>query len=301
MDTKLIFVVLVVALLPSALAIIVAVEVGEVIDGYSPYFEVGEGVQNVPQRFLMVWENSGSLGCSVLMQVEVYKLGLNGSKLVSTSWSNDTPLESGGTGTLEAYWPPEEPGDYMANLTLHLCRRIVEGPVVNFSVKANDKGFEKAPFEIRGITNDYERIIIDFESRRNMEDLVIIPSGYPRGWVVQSRSVKGVEANKTYYIGLAYEPAIWGEKSLSIGIVTKDGRYSTKTPYTLQKVTPGFWDVWTIPILIFLVIILVVTNLIAVFWDKITRFNRRHLTKKNLGSKLDRFRKEKTRENRKGE
>lgn len=300
MDMKSIFLVLMMASLPSALALVVAVEVGEVIEGYSPYFEVNGGVQNVPQRFLMVWENSGSVGCGVLMQVEVYQVGLNGSKLVSTSWSNNTPIESGGTETLEAYWLPGEPGDYIANFTLHLCRRIVGGAVVDFQVEPKDRSFEKAPFEVRGITNDYGRITIELESNRDIEDLVVIPSGYPRGWVMQSKSFRGIRGNKTYHLGLAYEAAIWREEPLSIKIITKDGRYSIETPYTLQKVTPGFWEVWTVPILMFLVVILTVTNLIAVFWGGIIRFRRKYLTGRYIGPKLDRFRKEKARKNREG-
>lgn len=291
-----ILLVILLVVLPLTSGLMVKVEVMGTIEGNAAYYEIEDGTQYRPHRFLVSWENVGSVGCGIVLRADVYEVGENKSVHIYTAWSEGTPAESGETIVLETYWLPEEPGNYEVNLSVILCHKFSQLARTNFTIEKASQSFQKAPFEIKNMENNKSWVSFEIESSEDIHELIIIPTKYPLGWSVESKSVGQVRKNKVKEVSVSYESGIWKEKELTFEILDKYGNYRKTIVYKLLKEgTEDFWKKWTIPILIFLIIILALSNVCLLQRERLSRFKKQYLTKEQLESKLDKFRKESAR------
>ncbi|MBN2518299.1 MAG: hypothetical protein JXB14_05620 [Candidatus Altiarchaeota archaeon] len=288
--------ILLILALPLVSGLMVRVEVRGTIEGNIPYQEITDGLQDRPFRFLITWENTGSVGCDVVLRTDVYAKEAEKKSHVYTAWSESTPIESGATGNIEAYWLPGEPGEYEANLSIILCNNFLQVLQANISINESQGTFEKAPFEVLRVENDEKQVEFEVKSEEDLEELIIIPTKYPLGWRVDSKAFRNIGGDEPKILSLDYEPGIKGEKEITFELLANGGKYKKLLFYTISlEKKRDFWSIWTIPLLIFLVVILTASNLCLLQRERLSRFKRKYLTKGYLGPKLDKFRKERAR------
>ncbi len=222
-------------MIPSALAIIqVNIYVSGSIDGRIPHSNIPEEVNNTPQSFLVVWENTGSIGCRFRLRADIYEIINDTKKQVYTSWSEETPIEPGEQANLIAYWYPKSPGNFTVRTFLYYCNTIRDGPRANFTVFKQNITAKEIPVEVKTESTE-SYVAFRFNSKENIENLVIIPDEYPFGWTFDSKKVDWIEEGKEKIVKLDYEAGIWKERNVSFDIVTLDGRYYQSKEITLKK------------------------------------------------------------------
>ncbi len=223
------------SLISSAAAIVqVNVYVSSFMDGGIAYSNIPDRVNNTPQSFLLVWENTGSIGCSFRQRVDIYEIIDNKTRQVYTSWSEKVPIEPGGQGNLIAYWHPRNSGDYMARTFLYYCNSIENGPTANFTVFKSNITAKEIPAELK--TEGTEQYVdFRFNSKEDINQLAIIPRDYPLGWAFESKGVDGIEKGREKTVRVNYDAGIWKERNVSFDIVTLDGKYYQSEEVTLRK------------------------------------------------------------------
>jgi hypothetical protein len=222
-------------LMSSVVAIVqVNVYVSTSLDGRIPYFNIPGEVDDTPQSFLVVWENTGSIGCGFRLRADVYELVGNKTRQAYTSWSEEKSIEPGGHEELTAYWYPKGSGNFTVRTFLYYCNSIEDGPRANFTVFRSNITAGEMPFEVKTETTE-NYVEFRFNSREDVRDLIIIPRRYPVGWVFDSKKVDWIGKGKEKIVKVDYEAGIWGEKNISFDMVTSDGEYYQSTEVTLRK------------------------------------------------------------------
>ncbi|MCK4490978.1 MAG: hypothetical protein KAU03_00025 [Candidatus Altiarchaeales archaeon] len=203
---------------------LISVNVKEKIDWNIAYERANTIVNNTPQEFLLVWENTGSVACRVRTRTDIY-LRENGDYPVYVAWSNEVPVESGIQVTFTSYWYPKESGNYTAKTSVYYCNFLEKGPEVNFTVvkkKIKDKTKMKEPLEIH-ISNTENYVEFRMKAERDLRDVVIIADRYPLGWIFESGKISAIEEGQEKIIKVNYIPSIWRGEDIVFEIVTMDG------------------------------------------------------------------------------
>jgi hypothetical protein len=210
------------------------VYVSNLIDGRMPYIDMPAVVNNTPQKFIIVWENTGSVGCNFRMRADIYQRVKGESVPVYSSWSKAVPIEPGGAGNLEAYWYPNRTGEYSVETFLYFCNFLSDGPKSNFTVFKANRTLAKMPAAIRAeSTEDYIDFVIN--PTEDISSLMIVPKSYPVGWVFESGEWRGIEKGKDNRLRLGYSAQIWKESNVSFDVVSSDGKYYQSVVVELAK------------------------------------------------------------------
>jgi hypothetical protein len=238
----------------------VNVYVSDLIDGRMPYIDMPAVVNNTPQKFIIVWENTGSVGCNFRMRADIYQRARGKLVLAYTSWSKAVPIEPGGAGNLEAYWYPNKTGDYSVETFLYFCNFLSVGPKSNFTVFKANRTLAKMPAAIRAeSTEDYIDFVIN--PTEDISSLMIVPKSYPVGWVFDSGEWLGIEKGKDNRLRLGYSAQIWKASNVSFDVVSSDGRYYQSVVVELAKKQ----EFPTYPVVIGVLVLLVIILSIKVF------------------------------------
>jgi hypothetical protein len=257
MSKKIIALIALLLVIPPSIAMIeVNIYVSSFIDGRMPYHNISELVNDTPHRSTVIWENTGSVGCSFRLRADIYEIVNNTKIQAHTSWSEEKPVEPGDQAELVAYWYPKSPGNFTVRTFLYYCNTIGEGPEANFTVFRSNITAEKPPFEIKTETTE-SYIEFRFNSREDVKDLVIIPDRYPTGWAFDSKRIGLIEEGKEKIVRLNYEAGIWKEKNVSFDIVAMDGRYYHSKEITIEKKRKEEFPVYPAVAAILLVIVIV--------------------------------------------
>lgn len=257
MDKKVIIIAVFLFLMSSVVAIIeVQVYVSGRIDGEIPYHEIPGSVKDTPLRFLVVWENTGSIGCSFRLRADIYEIFNNTERQVYTTWGVEEPIEPGEVGNLEAYWYPGRGGNFTVKTFLYFCNSIEDGPSANFIVYRSNSTALDIPAEIKTESTE-EYVEFRFNPREDINSLVIVPRDYPIGWVFESKNVSGFEKGREKIVRLGYEASIWKEKNVTFDIVSQDGRFYRSSRVSLTKKEE--FPLYQITIMFLVIVILILS------------------------------------------
>jgi hypothetical protein len=244
----------------AAYSIPLKINVPEVINGNKAYLQFEQTTNESPQIFLMDWENQGSVSCKARMRVDIS----NGTTLLYTAWSREVPLEPGDHSELEAYYYPEAPGEYQANISMYFCNTIRNVGNVSFiSMPPQESGsvnnMAGSSLEIKEMnTENYVELTI--RSKENINSPVIIsPRSYPLGWIFEGAKLEGIRENEEATARLDYVPTIWKPVTIELDISTLDGRYHQTEEIVLTQEQKGYQiEQAVIPFLILVIMILMV-------------------------------------------
>ena len=70
--------------------------------------------------------------------------------------------------------------------------------------------------------------------------MIIIPSGYPTGWILEQVKIDELDSGDVRIVNLKYEPSLWKETNVMINIISEDGKYHASELFRMKKET-AFW------------------------------------------------------------
>lgn len=209
------------------------------IGGNIEYFEMNETTNSL-QKFVVQWYNSESASCRSRLEFEIYKNSYNESAYIKSVWSEERDMTPGMSNSFEAYWIPSEEGNYSVKIIVHHCHEIIESDVMNFSVESLPNWEEVMSIEAENIPG--RKIQVKLKSDKDLENIIIVPTGYPLGWIFNGERIEKIKAGETITKELDYEPSIWNEENINIQAVSLDGKYSSEKINFALKEEKYFWD-----------------------------------------------------------
>jgi hypothetical protein len=237
----------------SAGAMPLDVNVPETIRGVSQYASYGKEVSAQPQRFLLDWENQGSVSCRVRMRIDFLEEDVK----VYTGWSAEKPIEPGDHGEFVVYFYPNMSGNYTARIFAYHCNTIEElknasfsayvprseanltGNASNASARKANATAPAAPFEIK-TSNTNENVEFRVKSKTTLSELVIIPVKYPLGWIMESGKAGEIKAGEERSIDAPYVPSVWKPVEVVYEVSTLDGKYHQTVSVKLSEQKNGY-------------------------------------------------------------
>lgn len=81
-----------------------------------------------------------------------------------------------------------------------------------------------------------DKIVFSLKGDKELTNLTIIPTTYPKGWIVEQGSVKKAKANSMNNVELHYEPSVWVPGSMTVFFVTEDGSSYGSRTFEMKRV-----------------------------------------------------------------
>jgi len=235
-----------------------SIEVLPVIKGLTYFVNYTETVNQTPQKIWTYWEDKGSVGCTNRLRIDIYNSSIdklkktpqefidslnpsNQNKLQCTAWSKAVLFSPGENNNLVTYWYPFNiSGNFTGQFRLYSCNEIYEKPPFTFEVlkwqQSTDSADSEELFEKIAIkNNDENNIEITLKSRQDMNDLLILPAKYPRGWIFEYAKIDQLKKGRESKISMAYVPGIWTPTNITLHFVTENGMYHFEKEFAIEK------------------------------------------------------------------
>ncbi|MCK5698297.1 MAG: hypothetical protein KAH93_00465, partial [Candidatus Aenigmarchaeota archaeon] len=226
--------------------------------GLTYFVNYTETVNQTPQKIWTYWEDKGSIGCTNRLRIDIYNSSIdklkktpegfidplntsNQNKLQYTAWSKEVLFSPGENDYLVTYWYPFNiSGKFTGQFRLYSCNEIYEKPPFAFEVLKwqqfpepadSEKMFEKIAIK----NNDENNIEITLKSRQDLNNLLILPAKYPRGWIFEYAKIDQLKKGREIKIPMSYIPGIWAPTNITLHFVTEDGTYYFEKEFTIEK------------------------------------------------------------------
>jgi len=242
----------------------VDVNIRETIKGTNAYIDYYKNVTDSAQRFLVDWENQGSVSCKVRLRMDIS----NEISHQYTGWSGESALEPGDHSELEMYYYPPFSGTFQANITAYYCNTVEDVATVYFTartsrenVTGNSSGGDKnlalqerivkpVPVDVT-VENTETTVVMKIKPRENLSSLVISPRRYPLGWIFESKRIEDLKQNEERTVTIDYVPPIWKPATIEFDYGTLEGGYHSTREITLQEAKkPGYYTMEQITMII---------------------------------------------------
>ena len=180
-------------------------------------------------HFQVEFFNSGSVDYKARARIDIFK----GSRLLYTGWSDEREFWPGARESFDLFWYPSNlSGDFKARIRIYYAGEIAER-VINFSIQQLPK--PQSIFQMLDFRTYDEWVKLSIRSQKSVEGVVLIPSGFPRGWVFEQAKLKGLEEGKRKTAYIKYEPAIWRPVEVKIYAISQDGKFVSFQTFKLER------------------------------------------------------------------
>lgn len=230
----LVFLIFLLTLAFSSNALIIKIEVLPKIE-INPIFYFNEKQGDVQQYFLTL-ENTGSVGCNSRGMLEFYN---NSETPVYVAWSKEVSLWPGEVENLDFYTNLPN-GTYNFSLLIQHCyRQFKRGP---FKIEVKQTGkYELGVLQIVKVRTFKDYVEVWIKSKKEVENVTIIPVFYPFGWIFESTKIDKLKQDELRKVKVGYKPSIWEEANVTFHALTLDGEFFDKKTITL-KLEKGFFE-----------------------------------------------------------
>ena len=174
--------------------------------------------------------NTGSVGYKTRVRLDIYKQ----KELIQTLWSNEEDFIPGVIHHFDIYYPTTQVGNFKAELKFFFANEIKELKSFNFQVKKVT--LHENIFDIKEIETYENEIELKIISNKTLENVLIIPTNCPIGWICEQTKIEKINSNELSQINLPYESNLWRDSDITFNILTEDGKYITTKSFTLKKV-----------------------------------------------------------------
>lgn len=192
-------------------AMAISVEVESNVEGRNTFLEFDN---SSPMSVKFDWENIGSIDCNTRLRVDI----LDNSSKVHTIWSKNSALAPGGGDFFEIYYLPDETGSYSAEVKLDYCNELV--PIAAFNFTFNKPEFDELDLLVKTSSTKSE-ITFVLEPDADLDNVVIMPKDFPKGWIVNSVRVDDLKKREPKTVVLEYEPAVWMPKNVTFDFISE--------------------------------------------------------------------------------
>ncbi len=236
MRTLIFLLVIVVILFSIVKAQKVKVNVEDILEAEILSFKyISELESNQPFKVGFELMNSGSLEYSVRARLDI----INDTDLFYTGWTNEAPLWPGESYYFELYWHPiNTTGNFTGKIEIYHANEIREIETVEFEIK--DINTAEKDIRITSFKTYEDKVEVNIRSNLELKDVIIVPSGYPYGWVFEQSKIDSIDKNEEKKIELKYEPTIWKPIEVVIHIFTEDGKQYTSKTFLMEREDQSF-------------------------------------------------------------
>jgi hypothetical protein len=180
--------------------------------------------------------NSGSIGYKARIRLDIF----DHDDLVFTGWGDEKHFVPGNQKIYDLYWYPSDlEGEFKTSIWVYYANEIKKIKPIKFQVKPT----EETPGDILRILNfrTYdEEIEFLLKGNKSLENIIIVPSNYPTGWIFEQTKIDKLESGSIEIVNLKYEPSLWKSSDVTINVFTEDGKYYTSKSFSLERET-NFW------------------------------------------------------------
>jgi len=212
--------IILVLFLPLVSATVIDVTVSDFINADA----IGLKYENISQRPIKVsFEafNSGSVGCKSMIRMDI-----NRNSYTFTAWSKHFAFQPNDRESIELYWFPYNlTGSFFGRIWYYCANEIKE--ISNFSIEVKYYISKEPSIEIISPKIFEKKIAFNLRSN-STEEVIVIPSDYPKGWILEQKKLH-LEKGKMKYVELDYSKDMWKSGKLTIIAVSEKGEYGLKT------------------------------------------------------------------------
>jgi hypothetical protein len=212
-------------ILPAAMALEVGASVTNVFSLELRYFNYNNTYAT--SSFETELFNTGSLAYTAQARIEVS----NESGVAFTGWSGKKVIMPGGNAFFRIFWRPKSEGSYVAKVRIYHSGEVLEK---EFNITANAAPGEDA-FTIKQARTFRNILQLKIESNASMEEAIIIPDNYPKGWAFVEAAIKGIKKGESRDVFLPYTPAVWSDQKIFVDIASSDGKYFSRKEVQLER------------------------------------------------------------------
>jgi hypothetical protein len=208
------------------------ITIGIVEDVSTNLFDI-DVVSGPPQKYSLLWHNTGSTDCQSRVRAEIYNAQ---NRRVFTTWS-----------LLERLFPSQEaeflfysnlpPGQYTLETRIYHCNELFEQEPVNLSVSK-----EKTPTGTIDIISYSVRdgfLDVSVRSESDIENLAIVPEGFPVGWIFSQGFIESLTALETRVVTIPFEQSVWVDRKITLSAFSENGEYFGQRDVVIRKPEPG--------------------------------------------------------------
>lgn len=217
------FLILVNAVFPSLIEVDISEDIKSEIIHESPI--ISYNVVNFSTEFY----NTGSVPYDSRARILVY----NETKLIFSGWSQKEDLMPGDRKTFDIYWYTNSPGKYESKLRVYFGNEIIENEKKEFQV--NEPLIPEDVFTIENFRVYDNHVIFDVLSKKDVENVIIIPSDYVAGWIFEQKSIENVKKDIIKTISINYYPTVWKPTNLKLAVVAENGKYYSEKIVEMKK------------------------------------------------------------------
>jgi hypothetical protein len=223
---KILYAILILSLIaPAAMALEIGASVTDVFTAELRYFNYNDTYAT--KWFEAEVFNTGSLAYTAQARIEI----ANESGIVFTGWSDKKAVMPGSNAFFRVYWRPSAQGSYTARVRIYHSGEILDKV---FNITATP-GQGEDVFSIKGSRTFRNILELKVESSADVNETVIIPDGYPKGWAFSQSLVKEVKKGEERIAYLPYTPSVWSEQKIYVDIASTDGKYFSRKEVQLRR------------------------------------------------------------------
>lgn len=209
----------------------IAVNIGEVLGAETSGFDYDSLINKGIFKVSFQLYNTGSVGYKARARLDVF----NGSKLIFTGWSEEKSFIPSDRKIFTLYWYPTEKGEYSAEIKIYYANEIKTVKKIKLEVK--NVTSQSDIFEIKNLKTFSDELRFDLESKKSLKDVIIIPSDYPLGWMFEEKKINNLIKDETKEVSIKYEPSLWKNTTLTLNVITPDGKYVASKSFMLERVS----------------------------------------------------------------
>ena len=209
----------------------ITVKIGEVLSIEASDFEYDSLIDKGIFKVSFELYNTGSTGYKARARLDVF----NGSKLIFSGWSEEKSFTPSTRKSFTLYWCPSKKGKFNAEIRIYYANEIKTVKKIKFEVK-NVTPYSDV-FEIKNLKTFSDEIRFALRSKKSLKDVLVIPSDYPLGWIFEQKKIDDLIKNEEKEVSIKYEPSLWKNTTLTLNVLTSDGKYLTSKSFKLERVS----------------------------------------------------------------
>ena len=180
-------------------------------------------------KFSTEFYNTGSIGYKNRIKLEIF----DGEKLIFNGWSQEKDMMPGEKKVFDIYWYNNTTGNYYAGLKAYFGNEILEFNKFEFSI-SRPMGPEDS-FEIRNFRTYDNYIIFDLYSKKESNNVTIIPDKYISGWIFEQKEIGNIPKDSSKLVVINYYPSLWTPSKFNLIIASDKGKYYTEGTVEMKK------------------------------------------------------------------
>ncbi len=217
-------------------AFLVSVNVPQIIEGNITSIYYNSSTDLV--KFRIEYQNRGSIPYTARIRIDVLNVSKpDESRIIFTAWGPEKIFMPGDKKTSELYWYNNETGNFTVRARVYYANEILENffDIEKTKTTAYIDSMDSEVFQIKNLRVYDNFIVFDLFSKRDVEDIIIVPDSFTNGWIFEQKKIDLLKGGSVKVIALPYKPTVFAEDELTLKIVSEQPKIYYEKTFTLIK------------------------------------------------------------------